>query len=421
MVTSFTKRKKIHLDDIMEDDVLNDTSNIYQSNSNSNNSNDDTNNDAKMTHDSNHENDDDDKEKDHQSSSQMKYIIEEIDTEETQQYSMDDTTQHYSVMEVYEENSIDDNNENNHDNNDNNDSSKFETIIQLDDNDESFTNSPPAHTSKNITTRSIQNHNDNAVLGTSPKLSPIAIMGSQSSTTTSTHAMSTTTTANSGTIDATNNLSSDMMDDEQIESNVNVKTNGNGNENETVLSFMTLFQSLLHKIDNANDDNDNNDEESILNCNNRLLEKYCIYLIGENNSDHTDPCQRQDETNEKNKSNTQIDWKSFTKGRICLLLKLCGAEVKTLTSDSSLRSKQSSSSTTNTNQMTLFLVQGFSLSSECQDQIQDFVKKKKKHGTSSRSRKKVQDVVYPVVSIQWLLDSIVSFQVKDIDDTYTLM
>ena len=96
-----------------------------------------------------------------------------------------------------------------------------------------------------------------------------------------------------------------------------------------------------------------------------------------------------------------IDMKSFTKGRVCLILKLCGAEVKDLNEIDQVAAGLEGTRT-HEEGPTLILVKGHNSSLS-------------KGGLLGE---KEGHAAIPLVSSQWVFDSIHDFEVKHIQKYY---
>ncbi len=322
-------------------------------------------------------------------------ILNEDDDEQTQKYSMseedknllsiDDTTQPYtSIIE-------NDDDEEESQKLENDDNEYNEKLLQIDS--QPFLESSPIR----INTPTAPTLNQSCALPSSlsPKLSPIAVAQSP--------ALSNGEKVQCGIARSCTRSNEKKM---------------NGEKDYSSITFETLFQSLLKQIDNASG-------ETQLSCNNGLFEEYCIYFPSD-----FDQCLKDISSIHKN-SNVQIgnsskpaieseqvikyDGKAMnmTKSRICLLLKLCGAEMKDILSHVTGRK---TSQGQQRNQSLVLVPTDSSLSSVSKEDIKlltDSLKNKK----GGRGRKRADaccDIA--VVGLQWVLDSILNFRAHDIKD-----
>ena len=244
---------------------------------------------------------------------------------------------------------------------------------------------------------------------------------------------------------------------------------------------MVLFQSLLQKVDDDLDGKgiNSNTGDSQLDCKNGLLNGYNIYLVGDfhditsihddhneeynSDDDDYDTISINDNTNKKNqnqkideekgktKGKTNDDTK-FTKGRICLLLQLCGANVYDIQSSKSIQLSKMSSNTTNpTTSVSVIVSDSKHLSLEIKQYIKNVIKRTKKKQRKKKKRNNKSNINssstrsssidennddensysinsnggIPIVHVQWMCDSIKEFRKvypydKINDDSYNI-
>ena len=345
---------------------------------------------------------DDDNNNNNDNSDDDDNIIEEIDedADETQQYVVDDSTQPYSFMEEdtnqevqaipqakreqnevssdYGMNCVDIQQDSDDDNEEESLQSQ-EMISFRQNNDDEFDPSPPTVQLKVTTNESCNIPTEN-----SPKLSPIAYMESQNVS-----LVAVSGDGNNGTSKPTLNAVNKVGTNTLFPTGVIQECNKE-------VSFMDLFKCLLHYVDNSS-------SEAQLNCNNKLLQGYCIYLVRNNDCD---------EEGENKTYDDNIDLNAFNKGRICLLLKLCGADVKDMSS--LLKKKTSMSdevtfdeSKTRAEIMSLILVSDSSLSLSSRQALEV---------TLQQIKDGKEDGSIPIVHQRWLFDSIIDFRVKQIEN-----
>jgi hypothetical protein len=314
------------------------------------------------------------------------------DDDETQQYSIDDSTQPFSDLiekkqeqQEYKRNrdGTNDHEQQEKEEEEDDEYKQSQELIEFNNDnysntkksEETFVNSPPVAMIKNTNTNTPKNDNDITTTllnksciipkNHSPKFSPIAFIGSQ------------------------NSIPSIMK-----------------HKRKEVISFMDIFQLLLNRLDNGSSN------EELFKCNNGLLDGYCIHVGNDFDGYDHDGCSAKLVINENIceensfKSYT-IDMKSFTKGRICLILKLCGAEVKDLNEIESMLDDEVAAGLISTrvpiDGTTLILVQGHTSSLS------------NKRGLL---REKEGHTSIPLVNSQWVFDSIRDFEVKQIQNYY---
>ncbi len=155
-----------------------------------------------------------------------------------------------------------------------------------------------------------------------------------------------------------------------------------------LITFQKVFGVLLRQIDDASDEMQHS-------CNNGLLKDCTIYFPRDFNQ-----CLNKKDVNSNVSMDTngEYDLNSLTKGRLCLLLNLCGAEVKDISSRNESQRLQ---------HIVLIPKQ---LSSSSREELKSI------HNTIKRGRSWKEPNKLYFVSLEWVLESILKFQVQDIND-----
>ena len=149
--------------------------------------------------------------------------------------------------------------------------------------------------------------------------------------------------------------------------------------------FMDLVQKLLLKLDDLTG-------ESQLECNNQLLQDYTIYLAGDFDDNMTKQQGQQPEGIERGLN-------AITKGRICLLLKFCGAKVLDRTNIDDWLALTTSQKAVKSKTLIL---------------ASDSNEFKNHHNALGNNHKEFISK-HPVISCHWLFNSIAEFKVKRIE------